>query len=434
MKIGIGIVCLGSVALLSGCEQKKNAFAAPPPPMVDVAEVEQKDIDVFRDFPARTSARARVEVRARVHGILEKQAYDDGAYVSLGDPLFSIESSEYEAAVNSAKAGLAQAQAELKLKATEYERKNQAFTQSRAVSELEVLSAKAQQSVAEAQVEVQQAALEDAERMLSYTKIDSPIAGRVGKPNVDTGSLVSDMEATLLTTIVQDDTLYVTFELNERDVLPYLERRPAKGEDHSPPDKELELVLTNNSVYPVKGKFDFIDPAVNESTGNLQVRAIFPNPERKLAAGLFVRIRIPTELEGALLVPDEAIQRDLGGSYVLILDEEGMVQRRSIQLSRYRSGEFRLVEAPPEGGEVAVDAVKAGERVIVSNLQRVRAGAPATLAPKGNTPAAPPSAAPGGAEEGEEIPPEDGGSRASAKSEEAPPAAVSTPPANEVKE
>ncbi len=349
-----------ALALSFGCA-KKNEFKAPPPPEVTVRHPEQKDVTVYQGFPGRLVAHDSVEIRARVKGFLKTIDFVDGQRVKKGDLLFTLEPEEYEAAVKSAKAGLAQAQAARKLAETTLKRMKKAY-ETKAVSELDVLSAEAKMQSAEASVMEAQAALDNAKRNLSYTEIKAPMNGRLARRSLSVGNLVGDGTATLLTTLVVEAPIDVFFNVDERALLPFLQKgvRETKPGEVIPP---LKLELADGSLHDEEGLLDYIDPEIDPDTGTLRARAVFANKGTKLMPGLYGKILIPEKIKAAILIPDLAIQRDMSGSYVLVVTPENKVESRYIK----RGALVNTNRIVTEG--LAVD-----DRVIVEGLQRARPG------------------------------------------------------------
>lgn len=352
--------------LSSGCF-KKNEFVAPPPPEVTVQLPEQKDITVYVGFPGRLAASDHVEIRARVKGFLKSIDFEDGQRVKKGDLLFTIEPEEYEAAVNSAKAKLAQAEAALKLADTTFKRNEAAF-KTKAVSELDVLSAEAEKQSAAAAVLAAKAALDNAELDLSYTKIHAPLDGRLARRTLSVGNLVGDGGSTLLTTLVVESPIDVFFNVDERSLLPFLQtgiRKTRPGQKIPP----LKLELATGTIHDEEGDLNYIDPEIDPATGTLSGRAVFPNKEIKLLPGLYGKIMIPDVVTNAVLVPDLAVQRDMAGSYVLVVNDENIVESRYI-----KRGEL------VDNIRIVSEGLKADERVIVEGIQRARPGIPVRIA------------------------------------------------------
>ena len=376
---------------LASCNKGKNEFAAPPPPEVNVQKPLVQTTTVFLEFPGRSSASERVEIRARVSGFLQSRDFQPGQVVKKDQLLFTIEPEQFSARVAAAEGNLAQANAQLAIAKTNYDKRKAAFDKSKAVSQIDVLSAEADMKAAEAQIEIAQASLDDAKRDESYTKILSPADGRVSKDLVDIGNLVGASDPTLLTTVVRDDPLYVDFEISERAILPYLSERPSQespGLAEKTKALPIRLTLSDGETYPQTGSINFIDNAVNPDSGTLKTRAEFENKEGALAAGLFVRIGLPQEIENAVMIPTIAIQRDIGGSYVLVAGGDNKAQRRTVKPLPFIIGDLRII-----GEGIGPD-----DRIIVSNFQRVRDGidvAPNEIAPLSLPPEAGP-AEPGG--------------------------------------
>jgi len=242
--------------------------------------------------------------------------------------------------------------------------------QTNAISKLDVEKARANEKAAAAAVKVAQAALAKAKIDLSYTKIMAPESGRTSRALVDIGNLVGSGDSTLLTTIINDSVIYAYFEVNERAILPYLAKRPKIAEGQSPPAKyqgRVRLRLGNGEDFPGDGVVDFVDNKVDAGTGTIQLRAKFDNADAKLVAGLFVRVMIPHDVKDAILVPRQAIQRDMQGDFVLVVNEKNLVERRNVTTSEV-VGETKIVEK----------GLATGERVIVQGLQRAREGVEVT--------------------------------------------------------
>lgn len=348
------------LAALIGCE-KPNEFVPPAPRTVSVAVPIEREVTNYVEFTGRTDATETVEIRARVKGFLETVDFTPAQLVEAGDQLFTIEREPFEAALDAARAQVARSQAEVELSTTTSERFRQAFDLG-AATELEVAEAEAKEKVARANLQASGAAVVEAEINLSYTTITSPIQGRMSRELVDAGNLVGAGESTLLTSVVQDDPLYVYFTVNERELLQYLEHRPEPGKE-SPTKNKVQLRLADGRLYGRPGTIDFTDNRIDPLTGTLQVRAIFPNPDALLYPGLFARLRIPIETKTAMLVPDVAIQRDIQGYFVYVVNAENRVERRNIDRGA-KHGRLRVVHS----------GLKLDDRVVVNGIQRARAG------------------------------------------------------------
>jgi len=347
--------------LFAGCEEK-NVYAPPPPPQVAVSKPIQQAVTDYADFNGLTQAIEYVEIRARVEGYLESINFQPGSRVKEGDLLFVIDPRPFQAKLDEAKAELERRKAELKQAEATLKRKELAY-KANAVSEVEVIQGRADRDVAKAAIQAALAAIDTAELNLAYTRIHAPISGRIGRDLVDEGNLVGASERTLLTTIVKDDPIYAYFNVNERDLLYYQQhtaRRdsPTNGEGSTP----VYLGLSNQQDYPFEGRIDFVDNRLDPSTGTIQVRGVFPNSDHRLWPGLFARIRVPIGTrDNALLVPDPAIGTDQRGEYLLVVNDQNMVEYRPVQIGAQVLG-MRVIET----------GIAAADRIIVEGLQRAR--------------------------------------------------------------
>jgi len=355
--------CLGglvAVLFLTACGPQ-NEFQAPPPPEVKVEVAEPKDVTAFLSFSGRTAARDFVEIRARVQGYLQSANFEAGQLVKEGQTLFQIDPKPFQAAVDAAKGEVASAQASLELTETTLARQDELFKK-KAISELDFLNAKAERDKAAAQLEMAKAHLENTQIDLSYTNVKSPIDGRASRYEVSPGNLVGKSESTLLTTVVKLQPIEVYFEVDERQVVTFLSNT-GSNEKLAGAGNQAQLEFANGMPYNEIGQVDFVDNRVDPNTGTIRLRAIFPNKEGVVLPGLFVRIQFPDEIEDAITVPQTALQRDLGGTFLLIADAENDVKVRYVETGAIIGDRI-----------VITDKLKAGEKVIITNLQRARPG------------------------------------------------------------
>ena len=361
------------VAVLAGCGQE-NRFAEPPPPKVTVAQPLIQEITDYLEFTGTTVASEFAEVRARVSGILQDMNFEPGTEVEQGAPLFVIDPAEYAADLQAAQAELASAQAQYRRANTEFERAEKLFKQ-KAGAEAEVVKWQVERDVTSADILRAQAKVDRAQLNLGYTQVTAPIAGRVGRNQVEVGNLVGEGEATVLTEVTDDDPMYVYFNLNERDLLRVLAiyRAKMKEEGVDPGtvsgeqlDIPLYLGLANEEGYPHEGRYDFAESSVDPDTGTIQLRGIFDNPGRPppLLPGLFARVRLPLGTRPDVpLVSERAIGNDQRGTYLMVVNAENVVERRSVKTGQRIDGMI-----------VVEDGLQKDDRVVVKGVQRARPG------------------------------------------------------------
>ncbi|MFQ5936800.1 MAG: efflux RND transporter periplasmic adaptor subunit, partial [Acidiferrobacterales bacterium] len=342
----------GSVALvllaLVGCEET-NTYVEPPPPKVTVARPLVEEVTDYIDFTGTTVASNRVEVRARVSGVLQSMHFTPGIDVKAGKLLFVIDPKEYQANLQAAQAELASAQAKFERADIEAGRAQRLYEQ-RAGSEKELVRWRGERNLARAAIQSAQARIARAELDLSYTRVKAPISGRVGRNRVDVGNLVGEGEASVLTEITSYDPMYVYFNLNERDLLRlralYRERvkekgvNPAKDSDVKA-EIRVHLGLADQEGYPHEGVLDFAESGVDAETGTLQLRGVFANKEvpTALLPGLFARVRLPIAKRPNMpLVTERAIGADQSGRYLLVINKENTVEKRNIKLGQLVDG------------------------------------------------------------------------------------------------
>jgi membrane fusion protein, multidrug efflux system len=273
-----------------------------------------------------------------------------------------IDPRQYEASVKEAQGKVDAKKASWKLAQTELQISQQ-LESKEAISGLRLEKKVAERDSAKAEVDLAEADLDQAKLNLEWTQVTSPIKGRVSRNKVDIGNLVGATEKTLLTTVVDDDPIYAYFNVSELDLLPLL-RRYGKDPASRPSVKApIFLGLADETGYPHEGHFDFAETTVDPSTGTIQVRGIFPNPDGLLMAGMFVRVRIPVEKRMVLLVPDIAVQFDQGGKYVLALNSENIVQQKRIKMGE-QADDMRVIEY----------GLTPNDRVITTGTQQARPG------------------------------------------------------------
>ncbi len=373
------VAVAGSLFALGGCKGG-NEYVPPPPPKVKVAKPEQRDVTEYLQFTGNTQAVNSVDLRARIEGFLVKQAYVDGADVKKGQLLFVIQPEPYEAKLQEAKAALLSQQAGLHQAEIEYVRAKNLLKE-KAGPDTDVVKWDAQREQYKAGVESAKAQIEIAQINLSYTRVNAPFDGRVSRRNVDVGNLVGAGEKTLLATIISYDPMYVYFTLGERDLLRLQEGRL---EGAAAPDKHVtipvEIGFSNSTDYPFKGTLDYYGLGIDPKTGTILLRGELPNGDDRIAPGLFARVRVPLKQRQGLLVPDTAVGQSQVGHYVLLLSDKDVVEQRPVTIG-FAVDDMYVIDKGLTGDE----------RVIVSDLQRVRPGGKAE--PVADAPKTPPAGA-----------------------------------------
>lgn len=360
---------LHCVALLLGA-CGGGAPPAPPPLEVRVLEVKPQTTANLIEVPGRVQAVRTAEVRARVDGIVQRRLYEEGSDVREGQKLFLIDPRELRASLNAVEATLARAEATVANAAQDIDR-YKGLVAEQAISEQEYDAAVARLRTGQADVAQTRAQLESARLSLSYTGVTAPIAGRAGRAQVTEGALVSAAAATLLTTIEQLDPIYVNFSQSSADVL-RIRREITQGTLKVPEfgRVSINLQLEDGSKYQHAGHLDFLDLSIDEATGTAALRAEFPNPDRTLLPGQFVRARIAAGVRpGALLIPQRAVKLTAQGANVMIVGADNVVVERPVTV-----GDLH------EGSWVVLNGLAAGDRVIVDGLQKVKPGQPVRIA------------------------------------------------------
>lgn len=356
------------VASLPACSRNPT-FVAPPPLPVTVSAPLVAPVQDAAEFTGQASASRTVDLVARVSGFLKEIRFADGADVAKGRLLFVIEPDQYQAQVALNQATLAQQQATLKSAEIDFDRKS-TLQKQLATSQADYDKALATRDGARASVAEAQANLRIAQLNLSYTQIEAPFAGRIGRRLVDVGNLVGQGAPTRLATLSQVDSIYVYFNINERDLLRIRQDMTARGLTRDAILKTpVYAGLADEKGTPHEGHLDFVDTGVDPSTGTLMARAVFDNAKDILYPGLFTRIRIPLgPPKPSLLVPETAISLDQVGPYVLLVNASGLVALRRIKLG-----------ALQDGLRVAAEGLTATDRVIIDGLQNATPGGKVTV-------------------------------------------------------
>ncbi|MDD2733756.1 MAG: efflux RND transporter periplasmic adaptor subunit [Desulfuromonadaceae bacterium] len=381
----IGI--LSVTLLLAGCG-KKQAPAGPPqgPPEVGVVTVQPQRVTLTTELSGRTSPQHIAEVRPQVGGIIQKRLFTEGSDVKAGQALYQIDPATYQAAFASARASEARAEANL-IPARLKEERYKDLVKIKAVSQQDYDDAYALLKQTEADVALTKAALETARINLTYTRITAPISGRIGRSTITDGALVTAGQPTALATIQQLDSMYVDVTQSSSDMI-RLKQNLANGVLKKSDSTLVKLLMEDGSPYPLTGTLKFSEVTVDQSTGSVTLRAVFPNPRQALLPGMFVRaVLVEGVNENAILIPQRGVTRNpKGDAMVMTVGAEEKVEPRPIKVVR-TVGDSWLVS----------DGLKTGDRVILEGLQKARPGTPVTAVPFGSAPAAAP--APAGAQQ-----------------------------------
>ncbi len=353
-----------TLAAIAACK-KENAYVPPPPQQVAVAKPVQQSVTPYLDLTGNATAFHQVDLEARVQGYLQEIDYQDGQPVKQADTLFVVEPAPYQAQLQQAQASLAATQADLIQAQAEYNRQS-TLGKSDFASQSVVDQARAKLDSDRAKILNDQAGVTIAAINLGYTRVTAPFDGVVSAHLVSIGGLVGASGPTKLATIVQLDPIYASFNVSEQDVLRVkaaMAKRGLKPRDIA--NVPVQVGLMNEEGYPHIGKLDYVAPMIDPSTGTLAARGIFENADRVMLPGNFLRIRIPLALqeETVLLVPDTAIGADQAGRYVLVVDQKGVVQQRSVTTGQL-VGQLRVIAS----------GITAGEQVVVSGIQRAIPG------------------------------------------------------------
>ena len=348
--------------LLSACGAKPQAGPDPNAPAdVGVVIARTEPVTLTAELSGRTSAFLVSEVRPQVTGVIKARLFEEGSLVRAGQPLYQIDPATYRASLDSATAGLAQAQAaytSAKLKADRYKE----LVAINAVSRQDNDDAQAAEQSASANVQAQRAAVEQARINLAYTRVFAPVSGRVGKSSVTPGALVTASQSAPLATVQNLDKVYVDVTQSASDLLK-LRRDLAAGTVGGPKSAQVQLILEDGSTYPIPGTLAFSDITVDPGTGSIGLRAVFPNPNGALLPGLYVRARITKGVATAgMLIPQAAVSRDpKGHATVFVVGKGNKAELRPIAVSQTVGGKW-----------LVTSGLKPGDQVIVEGLQKVR--------------------------------------------------------------
>jgi multidrug efflux system membrane fusion protein len=365
-RCGLAVPAAIAALALASCGSK-NAYIAPPPPKVVVAQPVQEPVILYLNLTGNTAPFRSVTLVARVQGYLESIDYKDGAAVTKGTQLFGIERDVYQAQLDQAKGQLAHDEAvlgEAQVDLTRYQTLEQEKSIARQQAEDQAFVVQQDKGT----VGLDQANVETANINLGFTRVIAPFDGVVTNHQVDLGALVGMSGPTTLATIVQNDPLYAYFTASEPQILALRRNLAKRGESLRTTDLSdipVEIGLQDEEGYPHKGHMDYVSPQVDSSTGALTGRALFDNKDHALLPGLFVRVRVPiARQDKALLTRDDAIGTSQEGSYVLVVGPDNVVQRKIVKTGQ-RQGQIRIIES----------GLDPGDWVVTEGVQRAFPGA-----------------------------------------------------------
>ena len=342
-----------------GC--KKETAPPPPPPIVQVETVKATDMPLTAEFIGHLDSPQNVEVRARVEAFVEKMLFIEGTEVKEGDPLFLLDKKPLQEQLDAANGRLAEAKAALK----KYEKdvaRLEPLAEKRAIPQQDLDNALATVDIGKANVYSAEANVVAAEIDLGYCDVNAPISGLIGAKQVSVGSLVGKGEPTLMATISQLDPIWFYCNVSETDYLQAKNQNNRKNKDVA--DIPITLLLANGQEHPDKGEIVFIDRAVDVTTGTLKMRVAFPNPDKILRPGMFGRINADLgKVPGSILIPQRANIELQGKNFVWVVDAENQANQRAVTVGKVLGDNIQILEG-----------IKAGDRIILEGIQKVRDG------------------------------------------------------------
>ncbi len=363
------VTALIALTTLSGCSEEQGKAAtpmAPPPAAVSVVTVNMEPVGGYQEFAARTAASETVSLRARIEGYLESSNFNEGSMVEKGQQLFSIDPAPFKAALSQANAELISAKADATRTLSDLTRGRELEPKGY-ISKADMDKLVSNEAMARAKVAASEAQKKAAEINLSYTTIYAPFSGLIGKETYSVGSLVGP-SSDPLAELININPIYVNFQVNEKTLLQH--NKAGMSLEQASHDYSITLKLPTGHIYGQEGTLNFANVKVDATTGTVDIRAAFPNPSQTLLPGMYVTIRMESnEKVDMPLIPQFAVQENQQGRFVLVVTADNTVESRVVQLGR-RIGPMWVVES----------GLKAGEKIIVSGLQKVRPNA--TVSPQ----------------------------------------------------
>ncbi|MDD2390420.1 MAG: efflux RND transporter periplasmic adaptor subunit [Desulfobacterales bacterium] len=364
------LVALTGLMVFTGCRSDNSLEASEsegsaPVQKVAVVTMQPQQITLTTELSGRTSPYRVAEIRPQVQGIIQKRLFTEGSDVKAGDVLYQIDPAMYQATLDNAVAALCKAEANLPAVQSRADRYRELAVE-KAVSRQDYDDAAAALKQAEAEIQYWKASVKTARINLGYTRIAAPISGRIGRSNVTEGAVVTAYQAMALATIQQLDPIYVDVPQSTADLLKLKERmQNGQLEKKTQSRKNVQLIMKNHTTYPVKGTLQFQEVTVDQTTGSVILRAVFPNPDNFLLPGMYVRAVFPEGIHHqALLVPQQAVSRDRKGNpLVFVVNSDNIIEQRMPALDRV-IGDQWLVDS----------GLNQGDQVVVEGLQKIRPG------------------------------------------------------------
>lgn len=363
------------MVLLSACHSEKPQQAMPPTNVTDYV-VELKSIPAVFDFVGFAQSTHPVDIRAKVEGYLQKISYIEGSQVHTGDIMFEIDPEQFQAKVQEAKGEVDRQEALLVNAILTVNRLTPLYEQ-KAASKKDLDNATANKLAIEAALATAKAQLDFAIINLGYTKIIAPIDGQASKAHFREGDLVNPASNSLLTTVSAMDPIWVYFPISDNDILGALKEATQKSMT-LPKETEytVEVIFSDGSIYPYRGKVDYSSPSYDQATGTLQVRAVFPNPESNLRPGQFVRVKVyGAERPDAIVVPLRALMQKKNGMFVYLIDKDNKVVAQDVSTGPW-VGDYQVI----------TNGLKQGDRVVVDGINKIRPGMTVNITGPWNAP------------------------------------------------
>jgi len=368
------VTALASAIVLSGCEQNQQATAAtaPQPIPVGVVKLTSQPLTLTKELPGRVTASQVAQIRPQVNGIIQTRLFTEGAEVEKGQALYQIDPATFEAQIATSKAAITKAKANIANAKAKSDRYSE-LLEIKAVSQQDFDEADANYKSAQADLLTAQAQLKTAQININYSKVSSPISGQIGKSTVTAGALVSANQATALATVTQLDPIYIDLTQSSSE-LTRLKKAIANGElsKDLAAQSKVELQMEDGSVYPHQGTLQFSEVIVDPSTGSVTLRAEFPNPEKLLLPGMYVRAVIVEGIKtNAILVPQRGVSRNSKGEpTAMVVSKNSTVEARILKTDRTVGSKW-----------LVTSGLNDGDQVIVEGLQKIAPGAPVNAVP-----------------------------------------------------